>query len=59
MRTRPKGEKRPADIISASALIERIATGQVKDMPDDDDDGNAAQESGRMGGNARATSGNL
>lgn len=57
MRTRPKGEKRPADIISASALIERIATGQVKDMPDDD--GNAAQESGRMGGNARATSGNL
>lgn len=50
----PKGEKRPADIIGASVLIARIATGEVEDTPEEDGKDKAAQEMGRKGGKARA-----
>lgn len=50
----PKGEKRPADVIGNAVLIGRIATGEVKDTPEDDGKDKAAQELGRKGGKARA-----
>lgn len=52
----PKGEHRPADIVGASVMIARIATGEVSDTPDDDGKDKAAQEMGRKGGAARAKS---
>lgn len=47
----PKGEKRPADVVSNAVLIGRIATGEVEDKP------SAAPnraKGGKLGGKARA-----
>jgi hypothetical protein len=52
----PKGEKRPADVISNAVRVMRIATGEVDDMPDDDGKDRAAQALGKKGGAARAKS---
>lgn len=52
----PKGEKRPADIIGASVMIARIATGEVEDAAEDDGKDKSAPEMGRKGGKARADS---
>ncbi len=52
----PKGEKRPADVVGASVMIARIATGEIADTPEDDGKDKAAQEMGRKGGKARAVS---
>jgi hypothetical protein len=52
----PKGEKRPADVIGAAVLVARIATGEIKDAPEDDGKDKAAQALGRKGGQARADS---
>ena len=47
----PKGEKRPADVIGAAVKVAKIATGEVEEDVDDDDDKNkAAVELGRKGG---------
>jgi hypothetical protein len=50
----PKGEKRPADVISAAVMIGRIATGEIDDLTTDDGKNAAAVALGRMGGKARA-----
>jgi len=47
----PRGERRPADVVSAAVLVGRIATGEAKDMPKVR---TAAEESGSKGGKARA-----
>lgn len=53
----PKGEKRPADVISNAVKVMRIATGEeTEDGPEKADDGKdkAARSLGRRGGKARA-----
>ncbi len=50
----PKGEKRPADVIGTAVKVAKIATGEVEDDTGDDGKNKAAQELGRMGGQARA-----
>jgi hypothetical protein len=51
----PKGEKRPADVIGAAAMIGRIATGEIDETATPEDGKNAAAVAlGRMGGKARA-----
>lgn len=52
----PKGEKRPADVIGAAVKVMRIATGEITEDADRDDDGKdkAAVALGRKGGAARA-----
>ena len=50
----PKGEKRPADVIGTAIKVARIATGEIEDVPPDDGKNKAAQELGRLGGQARA-----
>ena len=52
----PKGEKRPADVIGAAVKVMKIATGEVEDEVTDDGKNKAAQELGRLGGQARAAS---
>ncbi len=52
----PKGEKRPADVIGAAITVAKIATGEIEDKSDDDGKDRAAQELGRKGGKARASS---
>lgn len=55
MPTRPKGQKRPADVIGNAVKVMRIAVGEeTDDVPVDDGKNKAAQELGRMGGKARA-----
>ncbi len=49
----PKGEKRPADVIGAAITVAKIATGEIEETTDDGKN-KAAQELGRMGGQARA-----
>lgn len=50
----PKGQKRPADVISNAIKVARIATGEDTDgMPDDGKDP-AAKSLGARGGKARA-----
>ena len=52
MPTGPKGEKRPADVIGAAAvMVGRIATGEVVEV---EEKPSAAAELGRKGGKARA-----
>jgi hypothetical protein len=54
---RPKGEKRPADVIGNAVHVMRIATGQIEDrVPSPKDEGKdpAAVALGRRGGKARA-----
>jgi len=50
----PRGEKRPADLIGAAAIIGRIASGEIDDLTTDDGKNAAAVALGRMGGKARA-----
>ena len=52
----PKGEKRPADVISNAVKIMRIATGEDLDVTPDDGKNKAAQALGKLGGAARAKS---
>ena len=51
----PKGEKRPADVISNAVKVMRIASGEEEETPDFTNDGTdkAAQSLGRRGGKAR------
>jgi hypothetical protein len=54
---RPKGEKRPADVIGNAVHVMRIATGHIEDrVPSPKDEGKdpAAVALGRRGGKARA-----
>ncbi len=50
----PKGEKRPADVVSNAVKIARIATGEEEDEITDDGKDAAAVSLGRKGGKARA-----
>ena len=50
----PKGEKRPADVNARAVMIAKIATGEITDEIIDDGKNKAAQELGRLGGQARA-----
>lgn len=53
----PKGEKRPADVVSNAVKIARIATGEEEeDVLTDDGKDAAAVSLGRKGGKARAES---
>ena len=52
----PKGEKRPADVISNAVKIMRIATGEELDAPGDDGKDANAKALGKKGGAARAKS---
>lgn len=52
----PKGEKRPADVISNAVKIAQIATGEIEDDKTEDGKDKAAQALGRKGGKARANS---
>ena len=55
MPTGPKGQKRPADVVSNAVRVMQIATGEAEEEfgPDDGKD-KAAQSMGRKGGKARA-----
>lgn len=50
----PKGEKRPADVISNAVKVMRIATGEEEEELTEDGKDKAAQSLGRRGGKARA-----
>lgn len=50
----PKGQKRPADVISNAVRVMQIATGEVEEERTDDGKSKAAVEMGRKGGLARA-----
>ncbi len=52
----PKGQKRPADVISNAVTVMRIATGEIEETLTDDGKSKAAVELGRKGGLARAKS---
>lgn len=53
----PKGQKRPADVISNAVTVMKIATGEiVEDMNGPSTKNVAAVALGRMGGKARAKS---
>ncbi len=50
----PKGEKRPADVISNAVKVMRIATGEEKEELTEDGKDKAAVSLGKRGGKARA-----
>jgi hypothetical protein len=53
----PKGEKRPADVVSNAVHVMRVLTGEADDAaPVDDGKDKAAQALGAKGGAARAKS---
>jgi hypothetical protein len=54
MPTGPKGQKRPADVISNAVHVMRIATGEIDDTVTEDGKNAAAVALGRKGGKARA-----
>ena len=56
MPTGPKGQKRPADVISNAVHVMRVLTGEADDDAPDDGKDKAAQSMGRKGGAARAAS---
>lgn len=56
MPTGPKGQKRPADVVSNAVHVMRVLTGEADDGAPDDGKDKAAQEMGRKGGAARAKS---
>lgn len=58
MPTGPKGERRPADVISNAVKVMRIATGEESEDASPADDGKdpAAKALGAKGGAARAKS---
>ena len=49
----PKGQKRPADVISNAVTVMQIATGEIEETTEDGKDA-AAVALGRKGGAARA-----
>ena len=52
----PKGQKRPADVISNAVTVMKIATGEIDETLTEDGKSKAAVELGRKGGRARADS---
>ncbi len=52
----PKGQKRPADVISNAVRVMQIATGEIEESLTEDGKSQAAVELGRKGGLARAKS---
>lgn len=52
----PKGQKRPADVISNAVQVMKIATGETTEELTEDGKSKAAVELGRKGGLARAKS---
>jgi hypothetical protein len=50
----PKGQKRPADVISNAVHVMRIATGEIEETLTEDGRSAAAVSLGRKGGLARA-----
>lgn len=52
----PKGQKRPADVVSNAVHVMRVLTGEADDDAPDNGKDKAAQEMGRKGGAARAAS---
>jgi hypothetical protein len=50
----PKGQKRPADVISNAVTVMKIATGEITEALTEDGKNRAAVELGRKGGLARA-----
>lgn len=57
MPTGPKGQKRPADVVSNAVKVMKIATGEEEEEFDGSDGKDpAAQAMGRKGGKARAES---
>ena len=50
----PKGQKRPADVISNAVHVMRIATGQIEDTLTPNGKSAAAVALGQKGGKARA-----
>jgi 2-keto-3-deoxy-6-phosphogluconate aldolase len=52
----PKGQKRPADVISNAVHVMKIATGEIEDAVTEDGKNAAAVALGRRGGLARAKS---
>lgn len=56
MPTGPKGQKRPADVVSNAVHVMRVLTGEAGDEAPDDGKDKAAQSMGRRGGTARAAS---
>jgi hypothetical protein len=52
----PKGQKRPADVISNAVTVMKIATGEIDEPLTADGKSKAAVELGRKGGLARAKS---
>lgn len=56
MPTGPKGQSRPADVVSNAVHVMRVLTGEADDDAPDDGKDKAAQSMGRKGGAARAAS---
>ena len=55
MPTGPKGQKRPADVVSNAVHVMKVLTREAEDTPaPDDGKDKAAQALGRKGGMARA-----
>lgn len=55
MPTGPKGQKRPADVVSNAVHVMKVLTGEADETTQTDDGRDkAAQELGRKGGAARA-----
>lgn len=52
----PKGQKRPADVISNAVTVMKIATGEIEETLTENGKSKAAVELGRKGGLARAKS---
>jgi hypothetical protein len=52
----PKGQKRPADVISNAVHVMKIATGEIRETLTEDGKNAAAVALGRKGGAARARS---
>lgn len=57
MPRRPRGEKRPADVIGNAVKVMRIASGQETEALETDRARSAAAELGSRGGKARAAKG--
>jgi hypothetical protein len=57
MPTGPRGQKRPADVVSNAVHVMKVLTGEAEDAaPVNDGKDKAAQAMGRKGGEARAAS---
>ncbi len=54
MPTGPKGQKRPADVVSNAVHVMRVLTGEADDLAADDGKNPAAKALGAKGGAARA-----